>query len=231
MIKVAAVDPGTKNGAAWVGSYCPETGKVRTYAMMLGSPEESTETVQKKTKKPAYTIASEIAMWVADKCEENDVTDALVETAPRWNIETRICAAATYGVLVGRRIKNVKYSSPTTKHSAVAKFAEVLGIQADIEEIPSTLNRLDKKDSSKARLINKRNAVRVVKKLLEFSEDVEGLKVLESNKKLDDLSDALLLACGMAMKLEPKPKKAKPTPGVRRVRRIKKTVSDDTPPK
>ena len=206
-IKVAAVDPGTVNGAAWIGSYFPSTGKIHTHAMMLGARIKDG---------PAYSIAADMAMWTADKCEEYGVDHVLVETAPQWNISARICAASTYGVFVGRRIKNVKYSSPVTKHSAVNKFATTLGIEKELEYIPESLNRTDKKDSAKARLINKRNAVRVVRRLLDFSDDLEGKKVMETEQtsgknKLDDLSDALLLACGMAIKMnEDSTKKNKP---------------------
>lgn len=208
-LKVAAVDPGTVNGAAWIGTYDPIEQKVHTDELVLGNPLVPTgddgacgsASGSSKKKQAAYSVASELAVWVADKCKEHDVKDVLVETAPQWNIAARICAASTYGVLVGKGIPNVRFSGPKTKHSAIEKFAEHLGITSDLETPSDSLDKTNKKDSAKVRLMNKRNAVRVVKKLLEHSADEKGLAVLAENKKLDDLSDSILLACGMAIKM------------------------------
>lgn len=204
--RVAAIDPGTVNAAAWIGSYNPETKKVRTFELVLGNPTGE----GKKTS--ASEFAAGVAVWVADKCKEHQVKHALVETAPQWNIPARICAASTYGVLVGcGDFDMVKFSGPKTKQTAIQTFAENLGMTGELETPgPELLQDKDKKTLAKIRLINKRNAVRVVKKLLEFSNDEKGLEVLKENKKLDDLSDAILLACGMVFTTLLKDKK-KPT--------------------
>lgn len=108
-------------------------------------------------------------------------------------------AAAVYGVFKGKGLDNVKFSAPSTKAKAIRTFAERLGLSDQLEKPPEGVDKLDKKTSAKIRLMNKRNAVRVVEKLLTESNDIEGVKAFASKEKKDDMADALLLACGMAM--------------------------------
>jgi hypothetical protein len=209
-ITIAAVDPGTVNIAAWVGTFEQQAGKVHTINMMHGVPldvENKDNTTQSDTKpkskakpkkKAVYALTADCAEYVADICQKNDVKNIVVETAPQWNIAARISAAAAYGVFRGRKLP-VGFSGPTTKTKAMMAFAEQMGITDQLEKIPEEWDRMDKKTSAKVRLINKRNSQRVVEALLNFSNDAEGIKAFHASEKKDDMADAVLLACGGVM--------------------------------
>lgn len=204
-MNVAAVDPGTTNIAAWVGNFDQENGRVTTIAMLHGVQAEPG--APKKAKKPVYAITADCAERVADICERANVAHIIVETAPQWNTPARISASAAYGVFRGRKLP-VSFSSPSTKAKAMMMFAEKLGIVGNLEAIPPEWDRKDKVVSSKVRLINKRNAVRVVEALLKSSNDTVGLETFNSEAQKHDMADSLLLACGGVMTA--KRKKAAP---------------------
>jgi len=197
---VSAVDPGTTNIAAWVGKFDQDGGKVCTLAMMHGIPEDkATDSKGKPKKKAVYAITADCTELVADICERSNVSHVIVETAPQWNTPARISAAAAYGVFRGRKLP-VSFSSPTTKAKAMLMFAEKLGITSQLETVPPEWDRKDKTVSAKVRLINKRNAVRVVDALLKSSGDTKGMEAFNTNTQKHDMADALLLACGGVMK-------------------------------
>lgn len=243
-IVVCGVDPGIVNMAAWVGSFDPVTKKVKTFSMTkedIGcrpDDDESSTTEKKKKKKKPVSVqcgSADCATRLADKCSEVHASIVVVETAPQWNVPIRLAAAAIYGVFRGRGVPVVKYSSPSTKAGAIRYFAESLGMDGELERPADGVDKLDKKASAAVRLINKRNAVRVVKRLLEFSEDTVGSAAFMSDpKKQDDMADALLLACGAAIseckeraQREKKKKKKKceehaEAPAKKRIRKTKK---------
>ena len=197
---VAAVDPGTTNFAAWVGKFDQDAGRVSTVAMLHGVPQDETADDKGKTKKKAvYAITADCTEMVADICERSKVANIIVETAPQWNVPVRISAATAYGVFRGRKLP-VTFSGPTTKSKAMMMFAEKLGIVPQLEKIPPEWNRMDKTVSSKVRLINTRNAGRVVEVLLQRSNDTAGLDAFKSSAQKHDMADSLLLACGGVMK-------------------------------
>lgn len=202
IIRVAAIDPGTTNIAAWVGTYDPDNSKVETLTMFSGVPPECGDDMDKMTKKPSVqAISAECAMYVADICRGCGTDAVVVETAPQWNTPARLSAATVFGVMKGKGLDNVKFSAPTTKAKAISAFAEKLGMNDQLEKPPEGADKLDKKTSAKIRLMNKRNAVRVVERLLEESADIEGKKAFNSKEKRDDMADSLLLACGLAMSI------------------------------
>jgi len=209
---IGAVDPGTTNIAAWIGTYDTSDETVKTLYMLHGSKEEGSALQggpKKKTKVPVYELTANCVLRVADKCAECSTSQMIVETAPQWNTPARISAAAAYGVLRGRGIA-AKFSGPSSKAGAIKHFAEILGASAQLEQIPEEWDRMDKKTSSKVRLINKRNAVKVVRALMEKSGDSRGLEELaKSPEKQDDMADSLLLACSAALCLNKKKTKAK----------------------
>jgi hypothetical protein len=196
-IAVAAVDPGITNAAAWIGTYDPDTGKVLTRHVILGAVP-CPEPPPKKKKKPAvYETAADLGLWMAPKCRDLCTRAIVVETAPRWNSAARISAAATYGALRGAGLPNVRFSGPGTKARAMEHYSGLLKLE--LERAPAELDKSDKKDSAKVRLVNKRNAVRVAQRVLEHSGDGVGARAMAACKKKDDVADALLLACGIAM--------------------------------
>lgn len=204
-VTVSAIDPGTTNIAAWVGDYLRDVGKVRTIAMIHGMPQGDAD--KPKKKKAVYELTADCVEMVADICARSNVSNVVVETAPVWNTPARISAASAYGVFRGRKLP-VGFSGPTTKAKAMMAFAEKLGITDQLEKIPEEWDRMDKKTSAKARLINKRNSQRVVEALLRFSEDSEGVKAFHASEKKDDMADAVLLACGGVMTVSKQKAKA-----------------------
>lgn len=202
---VSAVDPGTTNFAAWVGKFDEEAGRVSTLYMMHGMPADQTEGKPKKKKKAVYEITADCAELVADMCERSKVEHIIVETAAQWNTPARISAAAAYGVFRGRKLP-VSFSGSNTKSKAMLMFAEKLGITDQLETVPEEWNRKDKTVASKIRLMNKRNAVKVVDALLRKSEDAAGLSTFELGSQKHDMADALLLACGGVMAKKKKPR-------------------------
>jgi hypothetical protein len=214
-IPACGVDPGLVNMAAWVGTYNPETFLVTT--ALLCKNEIIAE------KKSVQAGAAAAAMSVADACLQNKVEAVCVETAPQWNVPIRLAAAAIFGVFVGRGLAGVRYSCPSTKSKAVLSLAEHMGMVPDLEQAPKDVNKLDKKVSAKIRLINKRNAVKVARQLLTASKDEVGLKAFDSDpKKQDDMADALLLGCGVAMSLHAERLKAS------KPKRKKRKIADTT---
>ena len=219
---VAAVDPGTSNIAGWCGEVNLSSGMVKTFTMYKGTPRTKSQTV--------CSLSAECAIQIAEICAKHAPSHIVVETAPVWNMAARISASTVYGVLRGRNFDCVQFSSPVTKAKAIAFFAGKLGITDQLEKIPKELDRMDKKDSAKARLINKRNAVRVVQALLEFSSDSEGYRAMALCTKKDDMADALLLACGAALPPPPPKTKyvSKPRPSSTRQKTVKVPyVGDD----
>lgn len=213
-ILVCGVDPGITNMSFWVGSYDPNTFKVHTLRLdkcIVGdvtssSPNDNQTGVRENKKKQhsVQSLSADSAMAFADMCVERNVDVVVVETAPQWNMPIRLSAATIYGVFRGRGVGNVKFSSPSTKAKAINFFAERLGILGELERPPEDVgDKLDKKVSSKIRLMNKRNAIKVVRRLLEYSEDAIGLESFSTNaKKQDDMADALLLGCGAAFDVQ-----------------------------
>lgn len=210
-IKICGIDPGMVNMSTWIGTFFPDTHKIRTAVLskcacgdFVDSSERSTSSVDPPPKKQSVQAASaDSAIKIADACARENVEAVVVETAPQWNMPVRLSAATIYGVLRGRGIPNIKFSSPCTKAKAVELFAEHLGISDQLEKHPEGANKLDKKISAKIRLINKRNAVRVVEKLLEFSNDEKGLQAMKTDpEKKDDMADAILLGCGTAFSIQ-----------------------------
>jgi hypothetical protein len=214
-IKICGIDPGIVNMSAWIGTYFPETCTVKTTVLCKcacgisladGVPQNVSEPkdagklksdpVPKKQSLQAMSADSAIGM--ADVCLRENVDAVVVETAPQWNVPIRISAATIYGVLRGKGVRGVKFSSSSTKSNAIKLFSEKFGM-LDQMEAPPEGDKKDKKVSAKVRLINKRNAVRVAAELLKRSEDVVGLEAFKSDtKKQDDMSDAILLGCGTA---------------------------------
>jgi hypothetical protein len=197
-ISVCGIDPGIVNMSFWIGSYDPQTDLVATAVLdkrSIGGALEKKQSVQAAT--------AQSAMEIADACAARGIAHAVVETAPQWNVPIRISAATLYGVLRGRGIGGVRFSSPTTKAGAVRRFAERMGMVAALERPPDGVDKLDKRASAKIRLINKRNAVAVVDALLKRSGDEVGSRAFASDPgKQDDMADALLLGCGLAMALQ-----------------------------
>lgn len=204
---VSAVDPGTTNFAAWVGKFDEEAGRVNTLYMMHGMPADQTEGKPKK-KKAVYEITADCAELVADMCERTNAEHIIVETAAQWNTPARISAAAAYGVFRGRKLP-VSFSGSNTKSKAMLMFAEKLGITEQLETVPEEWNRKDKTVASKIRLMNKRNAVKVVDALLHKSEDTAGLSTFQLGAQKHDMADALLLACGGVMAKKKKARAAR----------------------
>lgn len=203
-IRVCGVDPGIVNMAAWVGSYDPISHKVATTLLIkenIGA---------EKGKKSVQAGSAESALRVADECARGQgVEAAVVETAPQWNVPIRLSAATVYGVLRGRGVRDVRYSSPSTKASAIEFFAEKLGMSGELQRPAKGIDKLNKKTSAAVRLMNKRNAVAVVRRLLEFSGDAVGAAEFASDPaKQDDMADALLLACGTALCIRKEREKA-----------------------
>jgi hypothetical protein len=197
--------------SVWVGSYDPETRTVKTAIFSKGElgcvmTEREGDAADGKPvgkKRSVQEASADTAMGIADACEKHKVDAVVVETAPQWNVPIRLSAAATYGVLRGRGVVDVRYSSPSTKAKAIEFFAEQLGISGELERPPAGTDKTDKRSSAKVRLINKRNAVMVVDKLLAFSGDAVGLAAFAANaSKKDDMADALLLACGTAFSVQ-----------------------------
>ena len=210
-ILVCGVDPGITNMSFWVGSYDPNTFKVRTLRLdkciagdvPSSSPNDNNNQTGKK-QHSVQSLSADSAMAFADMCAERNVDVVVVETAPQWNMPIRLSAATIYGVFRGRGVRNVKFSSPSTKAKAINFFAERLGISDDLERPSDGVgDKLDKKVSSKIRLMNKRNAIRVVHRLLEYSDDAVGMESFSTNaKKQDDMADALMLGCGAAFDVQ-----------------------------
>lgn len=217
-IRVCGVDPGLVNMAVWIGDYFPETHKVKTIMLTksaLGDGIDEGEDDEKpkgKKKQSVQEGSAKSAIVVADACLRERVSSVVVETAPQWNVPIRISAATTYGVLRGKGVSGVRYSAPTTKAKAISLLAEELGISSDLEKPADGADKLDKRTSAKIRLMNKRNAVRVVEKLLKHSDDELGTSAFNGDPtKRDDMADAILLACGTALIIqkETAPKKRK----------------------
>lgn len=210
-VYVAAIDPGTTNIAWWVGECNLKEAKVRTMEMVRGCEDtssatasapaamakantSSSKTCKPKSKEPVYAISARAAMLAADACISNGVKLAVVETAPQWNTPARISAATVYGVLRGRGVPAV-FSGPNTKSKAMQYFADRMGVK--LQQVPEELSRKVKGEAEKIRRINKYNSKIVVEALVERSTDVKGKEALERCKpKTDDVSDAMLLACG-----------------------------------
>jgi hypothetical protein len=200
-ITVCGIDPGLVNMSVWVGSYFPETHKVSTVLLRkcaCGGSMVSSEDPFLPKKQSVQASSADSAIEIADICLSRKVEAVVVETAPTWNVPIRISAATMYGVLRGKGVPGVKFSSASTKASAIELLADRLGVH--LEEHPAGVDKRDKKASAKIRLINKRNAVAVVERLLERSKDEVGSKAFESDpKKRDDMADAILLGCGTAL--------------------------------
>lgn len=205
-ITVCGIDPGTVNMSTWVGSYFPDSHKIKTAILSkcaCGAPlqptDEEKEDPGDPKKQSVQASSADSALEIAEACIREHVEAVVVETAPQWNVPIRLSAATIYGVLRGRGVPNIKFSSSSTKAKAIEFFADSLGIKDQLEKHPEGVDKRDKKVSAKIRLINKRNSVKVAAKLLESSEDEVGLKVFKSDpKKQDDMADAILLACGTA---------------------------------
>jgi hypothetical protein len=219
---VCGIDPGIVNMSFWVGSLDLERRVVSTLIMDKGPIGQTVAVGGEKCKRQSVQAASaDAAMRIADECVSNGVECVVVETAPQWNTPIRISAATLYGVLRGRGIGNVRFSSPTTKSSAMISFAGQLGIE--LEKPPDGVDKLDKRSSAKIRLINKRNAIEIVDALLKRSADAVGIERFGSDpNKRDDMADALLLGCGAGMALD----KEQSAELKRAVRAQKKIVSD-----
>jgi hypothetical protein len=212
MMHLCGVDPGIVNMSYWVGSFDPETGAIKTFelkkeriggGLTIGDNSIAT-TPKSNVKQSVQSATADSAIHIADACVNHHVASTIVETAPQWNIPIRISAATLYGVLRGRGVSNVKYSSPTTKSTAMKYFAEKLGIEGLLETSPDGKgsNKMDKKVSAKERLVNKRNAIRIVERVLERYDDDVGRNIFMTDKtKRDDMADAILLACGLGLKL------------------------------
>ena len=197
---VCGIDPGIVNMSFWVGSIDLEREIVSTLIMDKGPIGQTATMVgEKKCKRQSVQAASaDTAMRIADECISKGVECVVVETAPQWNTPIRISAATLYGVLRGKGIGNVRFSSPTTKSSAMISFARRLGIE--LVKPTDGVDKLDKRSSAKIRLINKRNAIEIVDALLKRSGDSVGIERFESDpSKQDDMADALLLGCGAGM--------------------------------
>jgi hypothetical protein len=200
-ISVAALDPGIKNIGGWIGTLDLERCEVKTLYGMRGDDTSDS----KKHKRPVYEISADVALKMIGMMMELETQpdQVIVETAQQWNVPARISAAAIYGTLTGSGIP-ARFSSGSTKASAMAYFAERLGL--DLERVPEGTDRKDKKQAEVARRINKRNSVMVVTALMEHSHDELGRALLEKFKdKKDDVADAVLLACGGV--ITPKPVK------------------------
>lgn len=229
-MNVAAVDPGTTNIAAWVGTFDQAAGKVVTITMIHGAPVDPDADPKVKPKKKAvYELTADHAEMVADICDRAKVVHIIVETAPQWNTPARISAASAYGVLRGRKLP-VSFSSSVTKSRAMLMFADKLGIADKLEKVPEDWDRKDKVVAAKIRLINKRNSAMVVETLLTESKDVEGLRVYHSGVQKHDMADALLLACGGVMKAVRKPRVKKDALGTS-ASKIKAKPRTRKPPK
>jgi hypothetical protein len=208
-IRVCGIDPGLVNMSTWVGSYFPETHSIKTKVLAkcpCGGPLEPAEKEEEEDdgksaakKQSVQASSADSAVGIANMCIVENVDAVVVETAPQWNVPIRLSAATIYGVLRGKGVPNVKFSSACTKAKAIEFFADQLGIEDQLEKHPEGVDKRDKKISAKIRLINKRNSVKVAAKLLEHSADAVGLKAFRSDlKKQDDMADAILLGCGTA---------------------------------
>jgi hypothetical protein len=204
-IRVCGIDPGTVNMSVWVGTYFPGTRKITTAILSkcaCGAPMDDAEREDYEPpakKQSVQSSSADSAIEIADLCTREKVDAVVVEKAPQWNVPIRLSAATIYGVLRGKNIPNIKFSSASTKAKAIEFFAEELGMSDQLEKHPEGVDKRDKKVSAKIRLINKRNSVRVAAKLLEHSADEVGLKAFGSDpKKQDDMADAILLGCGTA---------------------------------
>lgn len=199
---VCGIDPGLTNMATWIGVYRPQTATIRTLLLskkQCGAPLDSEDSEGAK-KQSVQAASADSALEIADACLRDGVESVVVETAPQWNVPIRISAATIYGVLRGKGVPGIKFSSCCTKSKAIEFFAEQFKLAEELEKPPEGVDKRDKKVSAKIRLINKRNAVKVAAELLRRSEDVEGLKAFNSDmKKQDDMSDAILLGCGLAL--------------------------------
>ena len=204
IVRVAAVDPGKVNPAVWIGTVDFSANKVKTEWGGAGTD----------ITRPEATI-SENAVHMGELIAFGPIDDfkaVAVETPSTFNgkgafvnVNAAVGAGVTYGYLRGCCVPNVFMSNYRTKGRAIEHFAEVLDITLE-PHLPGS----DKTTRAKNRLINKRNAKKVIIELLEFSEDSVGLELLERHReKKDDIADAILLACGLAldhMKLKKKKK-------------------------
>lgn len=200
---VSAIDPGTVNGAAWIGRYDRTQATVTTLAVRLGIsglPVAGGAVVRRAgAKMPAYESAAALAVWACDQCAAHGVERMMIETAPIFNTTARICAAASYGVAIGSGVRKVCYSSSHSKKRAILAFAEATGLAETLEQQEADIDRADKRQAERARKVNKRNAVTVVRAMLTKSNDAAGLAALEAAAKKDDIADAILLACALAL--------------------------------
>jgi hypothetical protein len=206
-VKVCGIDPGIVNMSTWIGTYSPETHKIKTAVLSkcacgddLIADDKKEEPLPHKKKQSVQASSADSAVSIADACLREKVDAVVIETAPQWNVPIRLSAATIYGALRGRGVSGVRFSSPSTKAKAIEFFAERLGIADQLEVRPENV---DKKASARIRLVNKRNSVRVAAKLLKHSEDDIGLKAFGLDaKKQDDMADAILLACGTAFEVQ-----------------------------
>jgi len=216
-IRVSAVDPGHVNPAAWIGTLHFDTNKIETDWGVAGADitdvAAETRASSLKGSKGGPTICevgAQVGQLIVSKCEEmgiDDLEGIVVETPSTFNgkgafvnVGAAVGAGATYGYLCGHGVRNVRMSHSRTKSKAMEYFAEHLGITLE-QHVPGT----DKAAKAKNRLINKRNAKKVITELLKFSDDAKGAALLERHHdKKDDIADAILLACGLGLDMQPK---------------------------
>lgn len=206
-VRIGAVDPGKVNPAVWMGILDIETGKITTDWGAAGT-DITSDIAGAKEKPTICEVGTRIGELMVDKCTELGITDlegVVVETPATFtgkgcfvNVGAAVGAGATYGYLCGHGMTNVRMSHSRTKSRAMEYFAARMQIELETHETGIT--------KAKARLVNKRNAKRVVDELLRYSGDAKGTDLLQRHKdKKDDLADAILLACGLGLDLR-KPK-------------------------
>lgn len=228
---ICGIDPGRANLGVWIGAFDPNTGKTSTVFLS----NQDIDQFNGKKKKSVHESMADAMTDVCRLCIENHVSMSIVETQPQWNTPMRLAGATAYGVLRGCGVPSVKFSSSSTKEKAIRTLAEKMGILDLLETPPTDVDKLDKKTSAKIRLMNKRNACRVAAKLFEFSADTVGQAAYASQgAKLDDMADAVLLACGMMLqnaKVSGKRRQTKSNVGRARQWKLKNaTASSSSPP-
>ncbi|MDR3540505.1 MAG: hypothetical protein P4L69_05985 [Desulfosporosinus sp.] len=207
VLRVAAVDPGKVNPAVWIGTVDFSVNKIKTEWGGAGADIIETDATISEN-------AVHMGQLIASRHDDDPIKAVAVETPSTFNgkgafvnVSAAVGAGVTYGYLRGCGIPNVCMSNYRTKGRAIEHFAEVLDVTLK-PHLPGS----DKATRAKNRLINKHNAKGVIIELLKFSEDTVGSELLERHReKKDDIADAILLACGLALEQKKKKKKRAPS--------------------
>jgi hypothetical protein len=200
MFKVAAVDPGVVNGAVWIGEINGD-GKVRTICIKRGN-DNIDDNIVPSRKLNMMQQSAQLMLWFKERCIENNVERIIIETAPFWNSLARISGAVAYGVLSDLKGVNISFSGPKTKKASIDMLCARYNLKGLLNNHTPTVEggnntqQKTKADLERIRRNYKIIAIKVVDLLLEESDDKIGLEYFRSEKKKDDVSDAILLALG-----------------------------------